>query len=182
MLDLLTSHPNYFSQIDSTFGWIEHTNINVWVRIVQHLFSRLNHQNQFIRDTLKSLIEKIGLIFPHAICYFAFVRSYKGNDFERNQHLKDTFSSQICFEIIETLRTTHPDLIRDVELFVSEFQRLTLTSEKWLFVLNHLEIDLLNSLKQIEKERIQLIDVAQTEDKADMFVREATTIVYNNVC
>jgi hypothetical protein len=95
---------------------------------------------------------------------------------------KDSSASEICTEIIETLRSTRPDLIADLELFVNEFQQIVLlTTERWLFVLSHLEQDILRAIKQIEKEKDQL-ELMSSKEEVNLFVCEATTAVYNNVC
>lgn len=88
VVEILTTHPNYFSQLTSPNGWIEQTNVNVWVRIVQHLFSRLNHKSLFVRETLKSLIERIGLFFPHAISFPALIRSHEDTEGGLNNQVR----------------------------------------------------------------------------------------------
>jgi hypothetical protein len=75
LINLLVSHPNLFSQQEAASDWIERTSVKAWVKIVQSVFAYINHRDSFVRETFKLLIEKIGISYPHAICYPAFVRA-----------------------------------------------------------------------------------------------------------
>jgi hypothetical protein len=105
LINLLTSHPNLFAQLEATANWIDRTNVRAWVKVVQQLFARLNHSDSFVQETLKSLIEKIGQSFPHAICYPAFVRSnysrlsVNGNELNEEESNECVSNGQVSFNI-----------------------------------------------------------------------------------
>lgn len=93
-----------------------------------------------------------------------------------------SWSNEVCTEIVEDLKSTRPQLVEDLEVFIDGIQKvMLLTSEKWLFALNHLEQDLLRSCKQIEKEKTQLAEIVQSEEALDEFSKSAVETVCRNV-
>lgn len=97
LINLLVSHPNLFSQQETTLGWIEQTNVRAWVKIVQPLFAYLNHQDSFVRETFKSLIEQIGNTYPHAVCYPTFVRANQLTEQNNEEEPSKVVSNQVSF-------------------------------------------------------------------------------------
>jgi hypothetical protein len=99
-----------FSQQEAAFEWIERTNVHAWVKIVQPLFAYLNHEDSFVRDTFKSLIEKIGTFYPHAICYPAFVRAA----FTTEQNEDDAESRKIVSNQVRTFESLNTEFILEL--------------------------------------------------------------------
>uniref|UniRef100_A0A914Z0Q0 non-specific serine/threonine protein kinase n=1 Tax=Panagrolaimus superbus TaxID=310955 RepID=A0A914Z0Q0_9BILA len=178
ILKMLVTHPDLF-ELTTRGRWLADTNENIWKDIIPQLFARLNHPDLKVRTAICDLLKKISVTSPHAICFPAIVGAYFSRSIlvpseAENDHtigenedveMTDGFGisgnvkqdrtqmSAACLGIVEALQQQYPQLVSDVTTFIRELQRINmLNEEKWMFVLNNLDMEMTKRIRQLEIE------------------------------
>lgn len=178
-----------------------------WKNIILQLFSRLNHPEQYVRQSISDLLCRIGRDSPQLIIFPAvagsltnkkdglifeednFLTTNKSNEdeeFEDDEEIDDNEASimQNCYSaLLEMLSHHSPKLIQQTKIFVNELRRITvLWDEVWIgTLLNHLN-EMKKQVFNLEAEiaKIQLNSLLNEEEK-EMIIREKHGIMFKRI-
>ncbi|XP_067939464.1 serine/threonine-protein kinase SMG1-like [Watersipora subatra] len=156
-----------------------------WRNIIPQLFSRLNHPELYVRQSVSELLARLADDYPHLIVYPAIVGCNQsvGQDetlpyMDGSDDSKDTVSAPVltdCFQqLVETLSSANPSLIKQVRILVNELCRITvLWDEFWLGTLSQLNATASERIKALtsEVERVKK-NASLTDDERSQLIRE----------
>ncbi|KXJ09880.1 Serine/threonine-protein kinase SMG1 [Exaiptasia diaphana] len=164
-----------------------------WKDIIPQLFSRLNHPENYVRQSVTELLCRVAKDAPHLIVYPAvvgctgsipqFLNKNKENEgllpmlvasiqdkstgnqassqpnpettVSTDKNKQETDSSlDSCYKtIVESLQSTNPKLVTQLQQFIQELRRITLLWEElWLGSLIQTHQDVLRRQQQLEEE------------------------------
>ncbi|KAI1718635.1 phosphatidylinositol 3- and 4-kinase domain-containing protein [Ditylenchus destructor] len=183
ILKMLSTHPDWFDRVTVDTSWIERIDCGLWKDTIPQLFAQLGHSNTTVRKIICRILERIGEVYPQAICFPAIVNSQVGsaargtelqipdNLIDDQQYLLEksaaSFSwthnsepkslsliAECCAELVESLKKHHPKMVEDVAEFCIQLHRMCmLPEEKLLFVLSTLDYEMSRRVKQWENEQ-----------------------------
>uniref|UniRef100_A0A8C2ZRH5 non-specific serine/threonine protein kinase n=1 Tax=Cyclopterus lumpus TaxID=8103 RepID=A0A8C2ZRH5_CYCLU len=165
-----------------------------WRGIIPQLFSRLNHPEAYIRQSICSLLCRVAQDSPHLILYPAIVGSlslggeaqnagsklpsalptFLGSMQEKEElatfcSSQDQAMMQDCYsKIVEKLSFANPTMVLQVQQLVGELRRVTLLwDELWLGVLQQQHMHVLRRIQQLEDEvkRVQNNNTLRRDEK-----------------
>uniref|UniRef100_A0A8C2ZQ79 non-specific serine/threonine protein kinase n=1 Tax=Cyclopterus lumpus TaxID=8103 RepID=A0A8C2ZQ79_CYCLU len=155
-----------------------------WRGIIPQLFSRLNHPEAYIRQSICSLLCRVAQDSPHLILYPAIVGSLslggeaqneeeEEEEEEKEEQQKEQESDQAmmqdCYsKIVEKLSFANPTMVLQVQQLVGELRRVTLLwDELWLGVLQQQHMHVLRRIQQLEDEvkRVQNNNTLRRDEK-----------------
>lgn len=181
-----------------------------WKHIILQLFSRLNHPEHYVRQSISDLLCRIGRDSPHLIVFPAVAGSLtnkkdellfdsipvKGFDCDDtydedfdvdaviNEQEEESALMQNCYAaLVETLSQQNPQLISQTKTFVHELRRITvLWDEVWIGTLmNHLG-ELKRQVATFEAEIVKIkANNLLTEEEKDFIIREKHNIFFRRV-
>ena len=101
---------------------IDVISLESWILVIPQLLARINLKNPFIRNTLVSLLRKIGLKNPRSLTYPLTVL----------QKSKSKARAEVVSLILEEIKKEHQQLFKECELIVNELNRCALClHEQW---------------------------------------------------
>jgi hypothetical protein len=180
-----------------------------WKNIILQLFSRLNHHEHYVRQSISDLLCRIGRDSPHLIVFPAVAgsltnkkdeylfegvstKSFENDTFEDefdvdsviNEQEEESALMQNCYAaLVETLSQQSPQLISQTKTFVHELRRITvLWDEVWIGTLmNHLgEMKKQVTSFDAEVAKIRLNNLLAEEEK-ELIIREKHNIFFRRV-
>ncbi|XP_054164318.1 serine/threonine-protein kinase SMG1-like [Oppia nitens] len=208
LLRLILKHANEMREILEV--GLSQTPTEPWKNIILQLFSRLNHPEHYVRQSISDLLSRIGSDCHHLIVFPAVAGSLTnkkeefvfdsvpGKTFGFNESFDDDFDvdavineqeeesalMQNCYAaLVETLSQQNPQLISQTKAFVYELRRITvLWDELWIGTLmNHLgELKKQITSFETEVDKIKGNHMLNDEEKA-YIIREKHNIFFRRV-
>ncbi|CAK8695398.1 unnamed protein product [Clavelina lepadiformis] len=151
-----------------------------WKGIIPQLFSRLNHPESYVRQSIVDLLCRVALQSSHLIVYPVVVATMQsdpransglGISLEEQEDIEEEAENEknkqeelsapeemgatnSCNQqVIQTLMEEDQSMVRDVQLLVTELRRITLLwDELWLGTLNQHQHDIVKRLQQLQDE------------------------------
>lgn len=171
---------------------LKETPTKPWKNITLQLFSRLNHHELYVRQSISELLCRIGSDSPHLVIFPAVTglldHNIKSNDDEiddeeKNEFIEESLVRNCYISLLDTLSQRDPNLISQTKLLVHELRRITvLWDELWIGVLEH-------SLNEIKKQVLTLEkEIEKTKNNANlyeadkvMFIKEQHNIFFRKL-
>lgn len=182
---------------------LKNTPTKPWKNITLQLFSRLNHHEQYVRQSISDLLCRIGVDSPHLVIFPAVAGSLddqvkakkfdytdttqtneEDDEEEENSQSVDSSIMQNCYtSLLETLGQHNPNLIAQTKLFVHELRRITvLWDELWIGTLQHnlneVKKQVLLLEKEIEKTKS---NTNLHENEKQFFIKEQHNIFFRRI-
>ncbi|PAV67189.1 hypothetical protein WR25_25021 isoform S [Diploscapter pachys] len=206
ILELLVKESEMLSQ--SIVENMHTTNVHLWKDILPQLLARLSHPSTKVRAPIMLLLSRICQAAPHAIVYqiVSGASSAYAMDAQPNaaavltpedgagpenklaaaQTQRNLMTSSCC-ELETYLTMSYPKLVKDVEDFITQLQRVSLLNEeKWAFVLANLDHEMDRRLEQIRVETaktrsFEFMDEEMREEiirhKQRLFTQQVYTVI-----
>lgn len=174
-----------------------------WKNITLQLFSRLNHHESYVRQSISDLLCRIGadspqLVIP-AVAGSLNDQSVKSKNYdytstpnveedeeeeEMNSQSVDSCIMQNCYtSLLDTLALQNPNLISETKLFVHELRRITvLWDELWIGTLQHNLNEVKRQVSSLEKEIEKTkLNVSLYENEKLLFIKEQHNIFFRRI-
>ncbi|XP_037824914.1 serine/threonine-protein kinase Smg1 [Lucilia sericata] len=117
---------------------LRNTPLRPWKVIVPQLFSRLNHHEPYVRQSLAELLCRLAVNQPQLIIFPAVVGAQQELKHRNNADTQVQLSN--CFgTLLNSLAEQAPETVLQVQLLVKELRRITLLwDEYWIHSLSQL--------------------------------------------
>lgn len=183
-------------------GGLKNTPTKPWKNITLQLFSRLNHHEQYVRQSISDLLCRIGVDSPHLVIfpavagslddqvktdkfdYTATQNAEDDDDEEESSQSTDSCIMQNCYtSLLDTLGQHNPNLIAQTKLMVHELRRITvLWDELWIGTLQHNLNEVKKQVLLLEKEieKTKLNSNLHDNEKA-LFIKEQHNIFFRRI-
>lgn len=117
---------------------LRNTPLRPWKVIVPQLFSRLNHHEPYVRQSLAELLCRLAVNQPQLIIFPAVVGAQQELKYRNNKDSQVQLTS--CFgTLLNSLAEQAPETVLQVQLLVKELRRITLLwDEYWIHSLSQL--------------------------------------------
>ncbi|KAI2799164.1 Serine/threonine-protein kinase smg1 [Blomia tropicalis] len=184
---------------------LKETPTKPWKNIILQLFSRLNHQQSYVRQSISDLLCRIGNDSPHLVIFPAVAgllndQSIKSKNYdytatssnvdeeeddeEFNNSSLDSSIIQNCYtSLLDSLSVQNPNLITETKLFVHELRRITvLWDELWIGTLQHNLNEVKKQVSQLEREIEKTkLNTNLYENEKEMFIKEQHNIFFRRI-
>nr|XP_027196397.1 serine/threonine-protein kinase SMG1-like [Dermatophagoides pteronyssinus] len=182
---------------------LKETPTKPWKNITLQLFSRLNHHEPYVRQSICELLCRIGSDSPHLIIFpaitgllddqvksknFDYTSTKNEDEDEDDEEVNSTDIDQSlvrnCYtSLLDTLSQRDPKLIVQAKLFVHELRRITvLWDELWIGILQHgmneMKKQVVALEKEIEKTRK---NINLYEKEKILFIKEQHNIFFRRL-
>lgn len=176
-----------------------------WKNITLQLFSRLNHHEAYVRQSISDLLCRIGADSPQLVIFPAVAgslndQSVKSKNYDytstpnveedeeeeemNSQSVVDSCIMQNCYtSLLDTLALQNPNLISQTKLFVHELRRITvLWDELWIGTLQHNLNEVKRQVSSLEKEIEKTkLNVNLYENEKLLFIKEQHNIFFRRI-
>ncbi|CEP17686.1 hypothetical protein [Parasitella parasitica] len=156
-LRLLRILTKYGKGLQSLFTeHIESVRVDLWKPVIPQLFAQLNHPNEFVRQTISSLINRICDAYPREIVYDVIVNSTSSKTNRETKQSLDTIASRMM--------DRNALLWVFTRRMVEELEKITvLLEERWLNKIASLQYDVMQQFTKLDQEadRLQKSDMLQ---------------------
>jgi len=148
-LSLWFSYYGKDDEIDFQFDNVmEAVPVSVWVPALPQILARLRSRRSKLRDAVRSLVVRIGLNSPQDAVFPLAVLSQSEN----------TLLAEQASNILETIRSSFPELVKECELVSSELVRVTATwHDRWASWLEEA-----SRLFFVDNKRMEMLKVLET--------------------
>ncbi|UXI19497.1 zinc finger CCCH domain-containing protein 18 [Sarcoptes scabiei] len=174
-----------------------------WKNITLQLFSRLNHHELYVRQSISELLCRIGSDSPHLVIFPAITgllddqiksknydytstkeeEEYDDDDDECCDSIEQSLVKNCYASLLETLSQQDPNLISQTKLFVHELRRITvLWDELWIGILQHSLNEVKKQVEALEKEIETTKNNANLyENEKILFIKEQHNIFFRRI-
>lgn len=180
---------------------LKETPTKPWKNITLQLFSRLNHHELYVRQSISELLCRIGSDSPHLVIFPAVtgllddqIKSKEfdytstkndddDDDDENNQFIEQSLVRNCYASLLDTLSQRDPNLISQTKLLVHELRRITvLWDELWIGILEHSLNEMKKQVLALEKEIEKTTkNVNFYETEKVMFIKEQHSIFFRKI-
>ncbi|KNH07705.1 phosphatidylinositol 4-kinase [Perkinsela sp. CCAP 1560/4] len=109
---------------------IEDVRIELWLKVIPQLISRIDHKNMHVREQLHRLLTKIGLEHPHALSYSLIVCATSNEESPRKS---------AAASILDAIHKVRPAVMDEIALLSNELVRVAMGwCDKWMKALDML--------------------------------------------
>lgn len=175
VLRLLTkfgAEPSVAEAIDDVFT---HGPVAPWRQIVPQLLSRASHPVPAVASLIAKVLKRLARHAPHLVVYPAVVDAAMAQSSRANGD-----KAKKLDDVLTELNTVSSDLVRGVELVVTELQRISiLWDEAWVATLHKLSADVSRRASTLEKEaaRVERNLSLSVDDKTELARRKFVAIM-----